>query len=557
MSERDDRIVERYRQGETMQEIADDQGLTRARIQQILADRGEVKAAALAARKSRRADKRSTDVEALWTEHGATIGALANQGLSKQQILDRFALLFPELEPATIQIALDRSGITYSKPLDPRHFTDAALELGVWYVVGLDLRLDADRRASLASTDFDDAFELRNALAAREFANDQIAEILAVAIGAREHAATTPCSLSKASYDALRTPTVDSHHDAQRLHPWPADAQTVMKRLGEGYWTDAMVRIGLAPNQRGRSKGLLMFSEESYPRALAKYVYDRRTAGATTSYADYDAWRRREYRDGRTWPSGVAVRNRYGSWSNAMRSTHTTDADSDVATGTSNREGINESAKTLHAVREEMFHRLDAIRNVARAAERDSEVREFLKSYAGNFEIDRRKWLRAMILTDPESVARRLAPSAPKLDKKQRVSLSLSPPDLAAGLTDRYLDSTLTTGGIANADGWLSPAVQAALDALPQWVSGLYELLRAARNLATHDSAESRGRLRRALDAAAVLDADFEYKRAVTELNVIRWFSANDQARLRKIADVMPHIWLAMTAAEAVLRAEV
>jgi hypothetical protein len=552
MRERDDWIVERYRQGGTMQAIADDVGVSRARIQQILAARGEVVATALEARKRRRVDKRSTEAEKFWRQHGTTVEALANQGQSKQQILDRFTLLFPELEQVTIQIALDRSGITFSKPTDPRHFPDAALELGVWYVLGLHLQLEPDRGAALASMDFEEASELREALGQRGFSCDQIAEILAVAIEARELAATTARSLSKAKYDQLRTRTVASRRDDQGLHPWPADSQTVIKRLGNGYWSEAMVTIGLVPNERGRSRGLLMFSEDSYPRALEKYVNDRRAAGATTSFDDYDVWRRREYRDGRTWPSGIAIRNRFGSWSSAMRSTGGKTNGSRSAAEPPTRE-VSLSAKTLHVVREEMHGRLDAIRGIERAAERDAEVREFLKSYAGNFEIDRREWLRAMILMDPGAVSRRLAPSAPKLDKKQRDALSSSPPDLGAVLTDRYLDRTLSTGGITNSDGWLSPAVQAELDALPPLASAFYEVLRAARNLATHDSEESRSRMREALDAAAALDPDFEYQRPITERNVIRWLSANEQARLHRIAEVMPDIWRAMTAAEAVL----
>ncbi|MDA0169409.1 helix-turn-helix domain-containing protein [Solirubrobacter taibaiensis] len=556
MEERDDRIVERYREGETMQAIADDVGVSRARIQQILAARGEVVAAALEVRKQRRADKRFSETEEFWAHHGVTIEALANQGQSKQLILDRFALLFPELDQAVIQAALDRSGITFSKLRDPQHFPDAALELGVWYVLGLHLEVDSDRGAALASMDFDEARLLRDALEQRGFSREQIAEILAVAIDAREFAATSACSLSKAKHDQLRRPTVVAQGDGQGLHPWPADSQTVMKRLGNGYWTEAMVRIGLVANEGGRSRGLLLFSEDSYPRALEKYVNDRGVVGATTSYDDYDAWRRREYRDGRTWPSAMAIRNRFGSWSSAMRSTAgaVTGAPSTAAPLTRDA-GLG--AKMLPVVAEEMQRRLQAIRGIERPAERDAEVREFLKSYAGNFEIDRRAWLREMILLDPRAVARRLAPSAPKLDKKLRDALSAAPPDLGAALTDRYLDRTLSTGGIANSDGWLSPAVQAQLDALSPLSFALYEVLRAARNLVTHDSEESRVRMREALEAAAALDAEFRYQRPITERNILGWLSSGDQGRLRRIAEVMPDIWRAMTVAEAVHRAEV
>jgi hypothetical protein len=432
-------------------------------------------------RTRRRADKRSTEAEKFWEQHGATVEALANQGRSKQQILDRFGLVFPDLEQASIQAALDRSHITFSKQLnEPRFFSDAALELGVWYVLGLHLQLDPDRGAALAAMDFEEATALREALRQRAFSSDRVAEILAVAIEAREYAATTACSLTKAKYDQLRAPTANSQRGVHGLHPWPPDSQTVMKRLGNGHWTQAMVTLGLVANERGRSKGLLRFSEESYPGALEKYVRDRRSAGATTSFDDYDLWRRREYREGRTWPSGMSIRNRFRTWSAAMRSLDGTQSGSTPGAKQASR-AVSLGAKTLHVVREDMHGRLDAISGIERAADRDTEVREFLKTYAGNFEIDRREWLRTMILADPGAVSRRLALPAPKLDKKQRDALSSSPSHLRTVLTDRYLDKTLASGGVANSDGWLPPAVQAELDALPPLVSALYEVLRAAR----------------------------------------------------------------------------
>jgi hypothetical protein len=125
-----------------MQAIADDEGLTRARIQQILAARGEVEAAALEARKTQRSDEQSANAEAFWREHAATVAALADRGNSKQETLDRFALPFPNLGSAIIRTAFDRSGITFSKPVEPIHFSNAVLELGVWYAVGLNLDLE-------------------------------------------------------------------------------------------------------------------------------------------------------------------------------------------------------------------------------------------------------------------------------------------------------------------------------------------------------------------------------------------------------------------------------
>lgn len=75
--------------------------------------------------------------------------------------------------------------------------------------------------------------------------------------------------------------------------------------------------------------------------------------------------------------------------------------------------------------------------------------------------------------------------------------------------------------------------------------------LRSARNLITHDSAESQERLRVALNAAEAVDSDFAYRGGVAELAIIRWLSANKQARLEKLAATMPEIWVTMTNALA------
>ena len=490
--------------------------------------------------------------ERFWAEHGASVGALANQGLSKSQILERFALLFPEFGQASIAAALDRSNIAFSKSYDVRHFPDAVLELGVWYLLGLDLGLLPDRDAALGSIDIDEASELHKALGDRGFTSDQIAEVLAVATEARARAATTELSLSKKRYGELRIGAVSAQANSRQRYPWPADAQTVMRRLGDLYWNDAMIKIGLVASKGGRSKGLLHFTDAAYPDALRKYVADRRAAGAGANLEDYEVWRRREYRDGRTWPSAMAIRNRFGSWAAAMRSTGgQTIASASAAAGGASTTSLG--ARTLYVVREEMERRLEAIRSIDRTADRDAEVREFLRTYAGNFELDRREWLRAMIVLDPGAVARRL--SGPRLNATQRNALSSSPPNVGAVLTDRYLDRVLSTGGVSNSDGWLAPAVQAELNAITPLTSALYELLRATRNLATHGSNESSVRVREALNAAGALDRDFEYQRSITERNIIQWLAANDQARLRRLAEVMPDIWRAMTAAEAVLRA--
>lgn len=315
-----------------------------------------------------------------------------------------------------------------------------------------------------------------------------------------------------------------------------------------------MAALGLVPNERGRSRGLLLFDESTYKQALQTYVANRRESGSGTSFLDYDEWRKREYRAGRTWPAGASIRLKYGGWSSALRvatSPTATLSDEPIAHRTPNL-----SAQLLHLARSDMEKKISEIGDSVGARERDPLIRNFLRDYAGTFESDRRKWLREMILLDPDSVDRRLRTGAPKLTKRQLHSLGSTPPKLDLVLTDRYLDQTLAQG-VSNTDGWLRQDAQAELDAVGEQVKALYGVLRAARNLVTHDSKESRDRLSDTLDTAGLLESEFEFKHTITELSIIRWLSADSQRRLKKVAATVPEIWKAMVAAEAVLRAQV
>jgi len=123
--------------------------------------------------------------------------------------------------------------------------------------------------------DVREANELKQALRERGVDDATIASAIAVATEAKERALSSPISLTANQYSELRAPMADYQRGA--MHRWPADAQTVMKRLGKGYWSDAMSTLGLVPNIRGRGRGLLLFDEDSYEKALQNYVADRKS----------------------------------------------------------------------------------------------------------------------------------------------------------------------------------------------------------------------------------------------------------------------------------------
>lgn len=92
--------------------------------------------------------------------------------------------------------------------------------------------------------------------------------------------------------------------------PWPSH-QTHFHRFGS--WRDALVAAGLPANPSSAMSGQRIFERDHCIDAV-RHV--RRELGHTPSLKDYEEIARRS---GGALPSGATVRNRCGSWSEAVR----------------------------------------------------------------------------------------------------------------------------------------------------------------------------------------------------------------------------------------------
>lgn len=97
---------------------------------------------------------------------------------------------------------------------------------------------------------------------------------------------------------------------------WPPTSQTIIKRFG-GYWNEALSSIGLNVRS-GRKRGGLRFSEKSYISALRSFASWCARNSVSPSYKAYTQWVARTNKKGKV-PSGAAIRQRYGSWSEATK----------------------------------------------------------------------------------------------------------------------------------------------------------------------------------------------------------------------------------------------
>jgi hypothetical protein len=139
--------------------------------------------------------------------------------------------------------------------------------------------------------------------------------------------------------------------------------------------------------------------------------------------------------------------------------------------------------------------------------------------------------------------------------RRIRAALSQTPSDLEEVPTNRsYIDiDMLGAGDPREADGWLRPDAQAALNTVPEEVIWLYKGLKRARNYLTHSSDESRDRLATAIRQISGDDPRFMLNQDLTRRVLIDWLRAKDAQRLCLLSSCVPTLWGAMVVAESIL----
>ena len=327
-----------------------------------------------------------------------------------------------------------------------------------------------------------------------------------------------------------------------------------MKRLGGGYWAEALRSIGLTP-ERGRERGLLRFTENDYDNAVVDFLAQANATGRAPTFEAYGNWVESEDRAGRRKPAPASVRIRYTSWNNAKRMVAASGALTPASLHMRKRIVTGRSlvgTLALHKAQDELRNFFTELEKAA-TSDVSAIVEKFIKNYWQEFEYSRRGWLRAAVENDPQAVDRRLQQGG--LSRSQREALNHDPPNISAALSDLYLDRMLSgpSGGPRNTDSWLRAEAQAELDALPDDVVARIEVLHEIRNFLTHSSEESKKRLRTALAHLASKDSGFTLRRSPSRRVLLDWLTPEHAQRLRSIAEAIPATWRAMIVVESIL----
>ena len=307
----------------TLEEIGSKFGITRERTRQILRQLGAAEAGEI--RDKRRLEKEANEkviARKVLEESISVIKALYDAGATKAHAIDLLASLYVDYDRETIQLAIDKSKLRFAQVTVTPKFSDDFIRAATYWVLALQHDFLATREEVAVSISHELLSEILGHVQQGLMPDYSAEEILRrIAGGKRALDSGATITLTHASYEETRLQVWAAEGWAGSGEPyWPPTKQTVMKRLGNGYWKDAMQSIGVAPaGRQGRARGLLVYTEQDYEKAIVDYYWERAQSGLTPTHLGYEEWVKSQQIQGDQRPSAVSIRNFFGSWTRAIQ----------------------------------------------------------------------------------------------------------------------------------------------------------------------------------------------------------------------------------------------
>lgn len=333
--DRDRQIVETYeREGLTLDELGIRFGVTRERIRQILKRNGAKSKAEVSARLQSELNDRFDENR---SQILAELRQLAiNEQLTMTEAVKIMADKYSEFPREMVGELVKSSRVPFTTRPSPTKsfFTDVQLELAVLACFGLNYH------RALATNDYSEFVEPLHEKELRTFSksdsfptNVPIDKFLnAIGFTSLKRSQKVLDAFSHADYERRRKEiwSQNGWESGSGGRNWPPTQQTISKRLGGGYWNDAMRSLGFPESvKKGRPRVGYLHDADSLSRTLGAFLaYCAEDNGVNApTVAAFETWRLEEESRGNQHASPATIRNYFKSWNDAIHSARSRNLD--------------------------------------------------------------------------------------------------------------------------------------------------------------------------------------------------------------------------------------
>lgn len=302
-------------------------GLTRERVRQILKKNGAKSKAEVAADVRVKLEARLAEKRDLLIDELKSISL--EQPLSKVEAAAILAQKFPEFPDEMVRKLVSSSGIplTNMRATVPNFFSSLQLELAVLMCFGLSYPRALEVNDYTQFVDPRHEAELRRFSASDSFPrNVEFTKILnAIGFASIKREQKVLDSFAHGDYERRRIEiwSENGWENGAGGRYWPPTQQTISKRVGGGYWNDAMEKLGFpTSSKKGRPRVGYLHNEESLLKSLENFLVECAKDNPTNnpSVQAYELWRSQEKYRGAKHASVTTIRSYFGSWNKAIYS---------------------------------------------------------------------------------------------------------------------------------------------------------------------------------------------------------------------------------------------
>lgn len=306
-------VVRAYLAGDPLRSIAAAANLSSYQTLRLLssriADRGEIE-------RSRSLRRRCFSTAEVLRNEKHLIGQLRDSGIARSKIPTILAALGTSIDiDIAVELLRDPERLLASEPtLDGADASPLTDQLSLLYLTGHLRFVEPNYDLALATMPVQAIADLRSLLHPG-LNHAQIAEILAMTETTAQAIRSGDVSgISFWDYvDMAEIISLRLGQSAAASCPWPVPAKDVRRRLGSGFWDEALASVGLKLASERDS-----FCGADYLEAARTSTAESNHFGSPKDVASYDGWVIFETAARRERPSVVAIRRHFGTWESVI-----------------------------------------------------------------------------------------------------------------------------------------------------------------------------------------------------------------------------------------------